>query len=87
MGTVLIAEWLGGLGVQAVEDFEEFSVLGHSALEVSYDAITVDDQDGALDAFAVGLDGVVGVGNGAVGVGEEGEGKVELRLIVLVRLH
>ena len=87
MGAVFIVEWLGGLGVQAVEDFEEFSVLWHAALQVADDAVTVDDEDGALDALAVGLDGVVGVGNCAVGVGQEGEGKVELRLVVLVRLN
>ena len=30
---------------------------------------------------------MVGVGNGAVGIGKEGKGKVELLLVVLVRFH
>ena len=76
-----------GLRIQAVEDFEKLAILGHSALEVSDDAVTVDDEDGALDALAVGFDGIVGVGHGAVGVGQEGEGKVELSFVVLVRFH
>ena len=76
-----------GLGIQAIKDFQKFGVLGHAALEVADDAVPIDDEDGALDALAVWFDGVVGVGDGAVSVGEEGEGKVELRLVVLVRLY
>ena len=75
------------LRVEAVQSFQEFGILWHAALEVSDDSCFVDDEDGALDAFAVGFDSVVGVGNGAVGVGEEGESKVELGLVVLVRLN
>ncbi len=76
-----------GLGIQAIQDFEQLGITGHAALEVSDDAFPVDDEDGALDALAVGFDGVVGVGNGAVSIGEEGEGEVELCLVVLVRLY
>ena len=76
-----------GLGIQAIKNFEQLGITGHAALEVSDNAVPVDDEDGALDAFAVGFDGVVGVGNGAVSIGEERKGKVELCLVVLVRLY
>lgn len=76
-----------GLGVEAVQGFQEFGILWHAALKVSDDACGIDDEHGALDAFSIGLDGVVGVGNGAVGVGEEGKGEVELGLVVLMRLY
>ncbi len=84
---VFIAEWRSISGIQAVEDFQKLAVLGHSALQVADYAVAVDDEDGALNALAVGLDGVVVVGNGAVSVGKKGEGKVELRFVVLVGLH
>ena len=76
-----------GLGFQPMEGFEEFAVLRHSALQVANYTIHVDDEHRTLDALAVGFDRVIGVGNGAVGVGEERERKVELLSIVLMRLH
>ncbi len=75
------------LGFQPSEGFQKFAVLGHPALQVANDTLPVDDEHRTLDALAVGFDRVIGVGNGAVGVGEERERKVELLAIVLVRLH
>ena len=74
-------------GFQPMEGFQKFAVLRHSALQVANDAFPVDDERRSLDALAVGFDRVIGVGNGAVGVGEEREGKVELLSIVLMRLY
>ena len=74
-------------GFQPMEGFQKLAVLGHPALQVVNDAFPVDDEHCTLNALAVGFDRVIGVGNGAVGVGEERERKVELLSIVLVRLH
>ncbi len=51
------------LGVEPVEDFQQFGVLWHTTLQVADDSVPVYDEDGALDALAVGLDGIVGIGN------------------------
>ena len=74
-------------GFQPMEGFQKFAVLGHPALQVVNDAFHVDDEHCTLNALAVGLDRMIGIGNGAVGVGEEGEGKVELLSVVLMRLY